>query len=114
MRIHYLEIVTPDVDAICVAYEKLHGVRFGPPEPGLGNARTAPLEGGGLLGVRAPLREDEAPVVRPYLGVDDAEAAVREAAAAGGQVALPPMELPGFGKCAIYLQGGVDHGLWQP
>ena len=67
MRIHYLEIVTPDVDATCATYARLHGVKFSAPEAGLGNARTAPLPGGGLLGVRAPMHETEQPVVRPYL-----------------------------------------------
>jgi len=26
---------------------------------------------------------------------------------------MPPMEMPGRGKFAIYLLGGNDHGLWQ-
>ena len=54
MQIQYLEIVTPDVEATCAAYEKLHGVSF-----------------------RAP------------------------------------MEIPGHRKFAIYIQGGIHHGLWQ-
>jgi predicted enzyme related to lactoylglutathione lyase len=32
---------------------------------------------------------------------------------AGGELAHPPMEIPGHGTFAIYLQGGIDHGLWQ-
>jgi hypothetical protein len=59
MQVQYLEIVTPDVDSVCATYAKLHGVRFNQPEAGLGNARTAPLPGGGLLGVRAPIHETE-------------------------------------------------------
>ena len=41
MRIHYLEIVTKEVDAICAMYAAAHGVQFGKPDVGLGNARTA-------------------------------------------------------------------------
>ena len=114
MQIHYLEIVTPDVDAHCAALARLHGVTFSAPVPELGNARTAALEGGGEIGVRAPMREDEEPVVRPYLTVDDIEAAVEAAAAAGGEIALPPTAIPARGRIAIYLQGGIQHGLWQP
>jgi len=88
-------------------------VRFGTPDAGLGNARTAALAGGGLVGVRAPLRETEEPVVRPYWLVKDIEAAVAAVVEAGGAVAVPPMEIPGHGTFAIYLQGGNDHGLWQ-
>ena len=113
MQIHYLEIVTPEVDAVCAAYSAANGVRFGEPDTGLGNARTAPLQGGGLVGVRAPLRETEKPVVRPYWLVEDLEAAVAAAVKAGGVLALPPTEIPRHGTCAIYIHGGVEHGLWQ-
>ena len=113
MQIHYLEIVTREVDAVCAAYAAAHQVQFGTPDIGLGNARTAALPGGGLLGVRAPLRESEEPVVRPYWLVDDIEAAVAAAVKGGGKLAHPPMEIPGHGSFAIYIQGGIDHGFWQ-
>ncbi len=113
MQIYYLEIVTKEVDAVCASYEAANGVRFGAPDAALGNARTAVSSGGGLVGVRRPLRETEAPVVRPYWLVDDIHAAIAAAVKVGGELALPPMELPGHGTCAIYLQGGIDHGLWQ-
>jgi predicted enzyme related to lactoylglutathione lyase len=59
------------------------------------------------------LRETEELVVRPYWLVDDIAAAVAAAVEAGGKMAHPPMEIPGHGTFAIYLQGGVDHGFWQ-
>lgn len=113
MQIQYLEIVTPDVDATCAAYQSLHGVSFSDPVVGLGNARTAALPDGGMLGVRAPMHHSEAPLVRPYLLVDDIDAAVAAAVGAGAEVAHPPMEIPGHGRFAIYIQGGIQHGLWQ-
>jgi len=113
MQVHYLEIVTNEVDAVCATYERLHGVTFGAGDAGLGNARTAPLPGGGLLGVRAPMHETEMPVVRPYLLVDDVDAAAKAAEEAGGEIAHPPMEIPGHGQFAIFIQGGIHHGLWQ-
>ncbi len=33
--------------------------------------------------------------------------------AAGGEIAHPPMEIPGHGRFAIFIQGGIHHGLWQ-
>jgi predicted enzyme related to lactoylglutathione lyase len=113
MRIHYLEIVTHDVDAVCAGYAAAGGLVFGDPDPGLGNARTAALPGGSLVGVRAPLRDSEEPVVRPYWLVDDIESALAAAVTAGGEVAHPPLEIPGHGTFAIYFAGGVQHGLWQ-
>jgi len=113
MQIQYLEIVTPDVDKICTQYSAVHGVTFTDPDPNLGGARTAKLMGGGLLGVRGPLRDTETPVVRPYVLVDDIQAAVAAAADAGAEVALPPMKLQEHGICAIVIQGGIECGLWQ-
>lgn len=113
MKVQYLEIVTRDVDAVSAAYASAFDVRFGEPDAGLGGARVASLAGGGLVGVRAPLRETEEPVVRPYWLVSDMDAAVAAVVQAGGKIAHPPMEIPGHGRFAIYLQGGNDHGLWQ-
>jgi len=113
MKVHYLEIVTAEVEAVCTAYAAAIGATFGEPDAGLGSARTAPLPGGGLLGVRAPMHETEEPVVRPYWLVDDIEAAVAAAVEAGAVVAHPPMNIPGHGTFAIYIQGGNHHGLWQ-
>ena len=113
IQVQYLEIVTPDVDATCATLEKLHGVHFSAPEPALANARTAPMAGGGRFAVRAPVRADEEPVVRPYVLVDDIEAAVKAAQSSGGDFAVTATEIPGHGKFAIYFQGGIQHGLWQ-
>jgi predicted enzyme related to lactoylglutathione lyase len=111
--VQYLEVVTPDVDATCTALEKVYGVSFGKPAAELGHARTAGLRGGGLIGVRAPMRGTEQPVVRPYALVENIAAAVEAAEAAGAELVLPPTEIPGRGKCAIYILGGIEYGLWQ-
>lgn len=113
MKIHYLEIVAADVDAVCAAYEVAHAVTFGAADPLLGGARTAPLPQGGSVGVRGPLRDTEEPIVRPYWLVDDIAVALAAAARQGAFVAHPPLEIPGKGTFAIYIQGGVNHGLWQ-
>ena len=76
MKVHYLEIVSPDVDAICAAYEAAHNVQFGEADELLGGARTCRLADGGIVGVREPLRETEEPVVRPYWLVEDIDKAI--------------------------------------
>ncbi len=113
MIIQYLEIVTSEVDAVCETYSLLHDVKFGESDQNLGGARTAKLANGGTLGVRAPLRDTEKPVVRHYILVEDIQATVDAAAKSGAEVALPPMELPGHGTCAIVIQGGIESGFWQ-
>lgn len=113
-RVEYLEIVTPQVDATCDVLAEIRGVGFGEPVPELGGARLAPMAAGGSIAVRGPLRPDEAPVVRPYLLVDDLDAAVAAAREAGAEIAIERMPLPGRGSIAIYILGGIEHGLWEP
>jgi predicted enzyme related to lactoylglutathione lyase len=113
MQVHYLEIVTPDVDAVCRAYARLYGVAFSDPVAALGNSRTTDLPNGGRVGVRAPMHEAEEPVVRPYVLVDDIQSAAQMAVECGGEMMHPPMELPGEGWFAIFGQGGIQHGIWQ-
>ncbi len=113
MLVHYLEVVSSDMDATCSALSKVHGVTFGEPDPGLGNARTAALKGGGRIGVRAPMAEHEQPVVRPYALADNIDSAVKDAEAAGAVFAMRATEIPGGGKFAIYFLGGTQFGLWE-
>lgn len=76
---------------LCAAYEAAHSITFGSADP----------------------LHTQAPVVRPYWLVDDIKAALDAAANRGAFVAHPPLEIPGKGTFAIYIQGDVDHGLWQ-
>lgn len=113
MKIQYLEIVTPEIDALCRQYSKIHGVTFSEPDGSLGGARTAKLNGGGFIAIRGPMRETETPVVRPYTLVENLKEAVAAAADAGAEVAIPSMAIPGHGTIAIVIQGGIECGLWQ-
>ena len=114
ITIQYLEIVTPDIDETCKALAAMHGVEFGDPIPEFGNARTADLADGGRIGVRGPMRASESPVVRPYVKTKDIEAAVKVAKDNGAVIAFPPMAMPGDqGTFAIYILGGIEHGLWE-
>ena len=113
MQLHYLEYVTKEVDAVADTFAAANGVSFSAPVPELGNARTATVGAGYTVGVRAPMHDAEIPVVRPYWLVPDIKAALEKVEAAGGFVALPGLEIPGHGMCAIYIQGGNEHGLWQ-
>ena len=112
MQIHYLEIVTQNVDAVCAAYEKSTGAQFCAPEELLGNARVADIAGG-RIGIRAPMHETETPVVRPYFLVDDVENTLENVVKTGGEIIHAPLEIPGFGKFAIYVQGGNQLGVWE-
>ena len=111
--VSYLEIVTPEVEAAAEFYAAAYGWAFDPPVPELGGARAATLPDGVVCGIRAPMSEQETPIVRTYLRVADIDAAVKRAAELGAMIALEPMEIPGRGRVAIYFIGGVQQGLWE-
>ena len=111
--LHYLEIVSEDVDVQCAALERVHGLSFGPEVPDLGQARVAKAPDGSFVGIRKPLAEHEQPIVRTYLTVDDIEKAVKEAEKAGAIIAYPPTKQGDTGTWAIFILGGIQHGLWE-
>ncbi|GAB5458493.1 MAG: hypothetical protein Hens3KO_15230 [Henriciella sp.] len=113
MKVHYLEIVTSDVDGHCAALATASGAVFSAPVEALGNARIAPLDGQGRIGVRAPMSAEEQPTIRPYVLTNDIQAALEVVVSIGGEIAHPPLEIPGEGTFAIYFLDGNQHGLWQ-
>ena len=113
MAVHYLEIVSNDVDGVIALYERMHGLSFGPPDPDLGQARVANRSDGTLVGIRKPLAAHEQPIMRTYLEVADIEAAVRQAEDSGAATAYGPTQQGQRGTFAIVIQGDVQHGLWQ-
>jgi predicted enzyme related to lactoylglutathione lyase len=101
------------VDATCALYAEMYSMTFSDADPSLGGAHTTRLANDRLLGVRAPMNEAERPVTRPYILVDDIEAALAAAGRAGAEITVPPMSIPGHGTCAIIYQSGIESGLWQ-
>ncbi|NKB33301.1 MAG: hydroxylase [Pseudomonadales bacterium] len=113
LTIQYLEIVTPNVNGVAALYSQIYGVTFGEADPNLGMARTAKLVGGGMIGIRGPLRDDEQAIVRHYVLVEDIVASVSAARMAGSEIALPETEIEGYGQIAVVIQDGIESGLWQ-
>ena len=113
MTVHYVEIVSNDVDALTGLYQRMHHLSFSPPDPDLGQARVAAQADGTLVGIRKPLAAHEQPIMRTYLAVEDIEKAVKAAEQQGATVAYPPTRQGQRGTFAIVMQGGVQHGLWQ-
>ena len=113
MAVHYLEIVSNDVDMLAGLYQRMHGLSFGPPDPDLGQARVATQADGTLVGIRKPLAAREQPIMRTYLAVEDIEQSTKKAEACGATIAYPPTRQGNHGTFAIVIQGDAEHGLWQ-
>jgi hypothetical protein len=90
MAVHYLEIVSNDVDTLTGLYERMHGLSFGPPDPDLGQARVATRPDGTLVGIRKPLAAHEQPIARAYLAVEDIQQPVKKAEDFGATIAYTP------------------------
>jgi predicted enzyme related to lactoylglutathione lyase len=113
MAVHYLEIVSNDLDTLTGLYQRMHGLSFGPPDPDLGQARVASQADGDLIGIRKPLAAHEQPIMRTYLAVEDIQQAVKTAEESGATIAYPPTSQGNQGTFAIVIHGDVEHGLWQ-
>jgi predicted enzyme related to lactoylglutathione lyase len=113
MAVHYLEIVSTDVDTLTALNQRMHGLSFGPPDLDLGQARVATRTDGTLVGIRKPLAAHEQPIMRTYLAVEDIQQAVKKAEDSGATIAYPPTRQGQRGTFAIVIQGDVQHGLWQ-
>lgn len=111
--VHYLEIVTNELEATCAFYGSLWDLSFGDAVADLGQARTAKRPDGTLVGIRKPLAEHDAPIVRSYVAVKDIKNATQAAEAQGAVVAYAPTEQGEYGTFAIVILDGVQHGLWQ-
>jgi predicted enzyme related to lactoylglutathione lyase len=113
MTVHYLEIVSNDVDAVITLYQRMHDLSFGPPDPDLAQARVATRADGALVGIRKPVAAHEQPIMRTYLAVDDIQQAVKKAEESGAIVAYGPTRQGRRGTFAIVIRGDAEHGLWQ-
>lgn len=111
--VHYLEVVTNEVESTCALYASLWDLGFGEPVADLGNARTAKRADGTLIGVRKPMADHEAPIVRTYVEVQDIQAAAKSAEQNGAMVAYAPTKQGDAGTFCIVIHDGLQHGFWQ-
>lgn len=111
--VHYLEVVTHEVDSTCALYASLWDISFGEPVADLGQARTAKRPDGTLIGVRKPMAEHEAPIVRTYVEVKDIQAAAKSAEKQGAMIAYAPTKQGESGTFCIVIHDGLQHGFWQ-
>src|SRR5258708_38185808 len=113
MAVHFLEIVSNDVDRLTGLSQLMLGVSFGPPDPDLGQARIATQADGAVIGIRKPLAAHEQPIMRTYLAVEDIQQAGKAAEESRAMIAYPPTHQGNQGTCASTSQGDGERRLWQ-
>jgi uncharacterized protein len=110
----HTELASTDPTATRKFLEAAFGWRFETqqgPKGGTYLAFTAP--GGGRGGIR-PTQPKEPPATTSYVLVDDLDAALQKVQKAGGEVVLPPTDVPGMGRFFWFkVPGGPVLAAWQ-
>ncbi|MBT2250468.1 VOC family protein [Arthrobacter sp. BHU FT2] len=114
----WIDLMTTDIDAACRFYGELFGWDFetGDQEK-YGGYVMARKNGKSVAGL---MQKDDSMAGMPdawstYLRTDDAAATAEAVTAHGGQVFMPPMDVPEQGFMAIFGDAsGASVGIWQP
>ncbi len=111
------ELMTTDTEGAKEFYEQVTGLAIQPGEYLMVMDGEQPV--GGLIGPTAegPVWPSGGPEPHwiAYFGVQDADTAVQRAQELGGQVLVPPVDIPEFGRAAVLRdpQGGA-FGILAP
>jgi predicted enzyme related to lactoylglutathione lyase len=116
---HWNELMTRDVARAKAFYAGTIGWTFEPmPMPGGGTywiAKAGDKPVGGLFVMDCPDLEDLPEQWLPYLAVDDVDARLAKATAAGARAMREPFDVPGVGRIAILREpGGAMVGWMTP
>jgi predicted enzyme related to lactoylglutathione lyase len=116
----WIDLTAKDVEAQSRFYENLFGWTYRDEPTDMGPPyRMFMRDGKDVTGVGPMPPDMEAagmpPMWSTYIGVDDADAVIAKAAELGGQVTMPLMEVPDFGRMVgISDPTGATVFFWQP
>ena len=116
-RVHWTELMTRDVESAKRYYEKVCGWSFtSVPMGSEGADYTLGMKDGlPVVGMMHFDDENQEPFWMSYFAVDDVDAAVEAAVAAGGTLLRAPFEVPDTGRIAIVTDAdGALFGLMTP
>jgi len=112
----WVDLASPDPDASAAFYGGLFGWTATEPGPveETGGYRNFELRGRVVAGL-APAQEGQPTTWSTYISVEDAEGAVRRAAAKGGTPLVGALDVLDLGRMAFLADpAGAVVGLWQP
>lgn len=110
------ELITTDLSSAKDFYGELLGWMFTETKTIYGNPylvihREGTMVGGMML-KDGNVPDDVAPRWDPYITVDDVEASAKQVEKLGGEVTLPPTDIPNFGRfCVITDPQGISLNL---
>jgi len=118
-KFYWNELMTRDVEKAKKFYAETMGWSFDAmPGAGTGTYWIAKSGGepvGGLFDISGPEYKGVPESWMPYIAVDDVDARVKKATAAGAKVMKPAFDVPGVGRIVIMLEpGGAGVGWMTP
>jgi uncharacterized protein len=119
-RFYWNELMTRDVERAKKFYADTLGWSFeGMPMPGGGGTYWLAKAGGeavaGIFDISAPEFGPVPESWMAYIAVDDVDARVKKATAAGARLMKPIFDVPGVGRIAILMEpGGAGIGWMTP
>ena len=115
----WVDLMSPDVDASVAFYSAVFGWESADEHDDDGNRIYTMFRQDGKavagLGAQPPHMAGMPGFWNSYVAVDDPQATVDAAVAAGGSVMMPPMEVMGAGEMAVLADPtGAAISLWRP
>jgi predicted enzyme related to lactoylglutathione lyase len=116
---HWNELMTRNVEGAKKFYAETLGWSFdGMPMPGGGTYWLATMDGtpaGGIFDISGADYQGVPESWMPYIAVDNVDARVKKAIAAGAKLMKPIFEVPEVGRIAILMEpGGAGVGWMTP
>jgi uncharacterized protein len=112
----WIDLSTKDAPASRSFYSKLFGWNVEVnPDPQYGGYGRALLGGRDVAGISPTQSADQPTVWSLYIGSEDAEETARKVQAAGGKIAMAPLDVGDQGKMAVFQDpAGAFISIWQP
>lgn len=113
--VQWFQIQGTDYKPLQAFYKKVFGWKYTPTPDGSGGVMVTPAPGG-IAGGIGPTMDGTSKSVAVYVSVTDIQGMLEKVEGAGGQIAMPVMDLPaGMGKISGFVDpAGNFTGLWQP
>ena len=115
---YWNELLTRDVEKAKTFYGGVIGWSFESMQTPMGTywvAKVGDKSVGGLLPLKSPQYDGVPEAWMSYLAVDDVDARVKKATAAGAKLMRPIFDIPGVGRIAILTEpGGAGIGWITP
>ncbi|MEW1981986.1 VOC family protein [Citricoccus sp. NPDC079358] len=112
----WVDLGVPDLAAVQGFYQSLFGWEFEDMGPDFGNYHMITHHGDAVGGAMSQMESEagQPAAWTVYLKSDDIERSLTDTAAAGGNVIVPAMPMPGLGSMGVVVTpGGECMGIWQ-